>query len=168
MTSIVIVAALLLVSPVAAGQVKGSPPDCSAPEHHQFDFWIGDWTVTTQGTPAGTNHIEADLAGCVLVERWTAAGGGRGTSLNFYDRATRAWYQTWMDDRGGALRLKGGLVDRRMVMTSEALPGRAGATTLQRITWSLEPDASVRQLWESSADGGTTWTVAFDGRYVKK
>ncbi len=95
-------------------------------------------------------------------------GGGRGTSLNFYDRATRAWYQTWMDDRGGALRLKGGLVDRRMVMTSEALPGRAGATTLQRITWSLEPDASVRQLWESSADGGTTWTVAFDGRYVKK
>ncbi len=148
--------------------MKGPPPDCSAPEHHQFDFWIGDWTVTTQGKPTGTNRIEADLAGCVLVERWTAADGGRGTSLNFYDRATRAWYQTWMDDRGGALRLKGGLVDRRMVMTSEALPSRAGATTLQRITWSLEPDASVRQLWESSADGGTTWTVAFDGRYVKK
>lgn len=55
-----------------------------------------------------------------------------------------------------------------MVMTSDALPGRAGAPTLQRITWSVEPGGSVRQLWESSTDGGTTWTVAFDGRYVRK
>jgi hypothetical protein len=24
-------------------------------------------------------------------------------------------------------------------------------------------DGSVRQLWESSADGGRTWTTVFDG-----
>jgi hypothetical protein len=26
----------------------------------------------------------------------------------------------------------------------------------------------VRQLWDSSADGGKTWKVEFDGTYAKK
>jgi hypothetical protein len=30
-----------------------------------------------------------------------------------------------------------------------------------------DPDR-VRQLWESSDDGGKSWTVAFDGLYVRK
>jgi hypothetical protein len=37
---------------------------------------------------------------------------------------------------------------------------------VQRITWSREADGSVRQLWESSSDGGRTWTAAFDGIYT--
>jgi hypothetical protein len=36
----------------------------------------------------------------------------------------------------------------------------------QRITWERQPDARVRQLWESSEDG-VTWTVAFDGFYSR-
>ncbi len=170
MSSIVLATALVLSMSISPSQPAppAPPPDCSAAEHRQFDFWIGDWAVTAQGKPAGTNRIESDLSGCVLIERWTAAGGSRGTSLNFYDRATRAWYQAWMDERGGALRLKGGLDQGRMVMTSDALPNSAGVPTIQRITWSVEPDGSVRQLWESSVDAGRTWTVAFDGRYVKR
>ena len=39
---------------------------------------------------------------------------------------------------------------------------------MQRITWERLPDGRVRQLWESSKDGGTTWTVAFDGYYAKR
>ncbi len=26
----------------------------------------------------------------------------------------------------------------------------------------------VRQFWRQSPDGGTTWTIAFDGKYVRK
>jgi hypothetical protein len=44
---------------------------------------------------------------------------------------------------------------------------RPKGATVQRITWSRETDGSVRQLWESSSDGGRTWAVAFDGRYVQ-
>jgi hypothetical protein len=39
---------------------------------------------------------------------------------------------------------------------------------IQRITWAPQADGSVRQLWESSKDGGRTWSTAFDGKYVKK
>ena len=145
-----------------------APPrqDCTAAEHRQFDFWIGEWDVVTAGQTAGRNRITADLKGCVIVEQWTAKGGGRGSSLNFYDRATRSWHQAWIDEQGGALLLKGGLQEGRMVLQSEALPDTRGIPTVQRITWSPDKDGP-RQHWESSADGGKTWTSVFDGRYLK-
>lgn len=39
---------------------------------------------------------------------------------------------------------------------------------LNRITWNPTAPGRVRQLWETSTDGGATWTVAFDGRYIKR
>ncbi len=146
-----------------------APParqDCTAAEHRQFDFWIGEWDVKVKGQSAGTNRITEDLKGCVIVEQWTAKGGGRGSSLNFYDRTTRAWHQTWIDEQGGALLLKGGLREGRMVLESEPLPDAKGVPTVQRITWSPDKDG-LRQHWESSADGGKTWPSLFDGQYVK-
>lgn len=162
------IAAFVVALVSAAGAGAQPSPDCRAAEHRQFDFWLGAWDVTANGKPAGTNRIEADLDGCVLVERWTSTRGSRGMSLNFYDRDTKAWYQTWIDDDGQPLRLKGGLVDGRMRMESEPAPDGAGGPSTQRVTWSVEPDGSVRQWWQASRDGGATWTTVFDGRYVKR
>jgi hypothetical protein len=55
-----------------------------------------------------------------------------------------------------------------MVLEGEA-PGEAegSAAERQRITWT-PGDAEVRQHWEVSSDGGTTWRTAFDGRYVRR
>jgi hypothetical protein len=145
-----------------------APPrqDCSAPEFRQFDFWLGSWNVTVQGKPAGTNVIESAMKGCTLIEHWTAAGGGQGTSLNFYDRRTKTWSQAWIDESGNALHLTGGVTDGRMILQSEPQTTPKGIV-VQRITWSKDADQSVRQLWETSMDGGKTWSVAFDGKYVK-
>ena len=55
-----------------------APKACAAPEHRQFDFWIGEWEVTTpNGAPAGRNRIESILDGCALRESWTGAKGRR-------------------------------------------------------------------------------------------
>jgi hypothetical protein len=35
------------------------------------------------------------------------------------------------------------------------------------VTWSVNPDGGVRQLWESTGDNGE-WTVAFDGKYTRR
>ena len=40
-------------------------------------------------------------------------------------------------------------------------------SVMQRITWTPAGDGSVRQLWELSNDAGATWTILFDGRYVR-
>lgn len=46
--------------------------------------------------------------------------------------------------------------------------GADGKPTRNRVTWTPLPNRHVRQLWESSTDGGTTWTVEFDGDYAPK
>ena len=67
------------------GMATASVP-CSAPENRQFDFWLGEWDVTTpDGKLAGTNRITRILSGCALREEWSGAGGIRGTSLNVFD-----------------------------------------------------------------------------------
>ncbi len=158
---------LALAAPLAAQQT--APPDCSAPEHRQFDFWIGDWNVTgPQGQVAGTNRIEATMSGCALIEHWTSANGVGGVSLNFYDRLERKWFQSWIDERGGPLHLAGGLADGNMVMQADPVTRPNGQTVISRVTWSKFDDGRVRQLWESSSDDGKTWTVAFDGTYARK
>ena len=152
-------AALLLLSSLADAQ----PMSCQAPEHRQFDFWVGDWRVTTpDGKHAGDNRIEKVLDGCALHESWQGASGGRGFSYNAYDRDRKVWHQTWVDRQGNLLLLEGGLRDGAMV-----LEGAQGAT-LNRITWTPNKDGSVRQHWEASADQGKTWQTAFDGLYRRK
>ncbi|HUF34518.1 MAG TPA: hypothetical protein VMN37_01145, partial [Gemmatimonadales bacterium] len=134
----------------------------------QFDFWVGDWDVKLpNGKQAGTNRIEPILGGCALRETWTGSGGVSGTSYNVYDRSRKVWHQTWVDGQGGLLWLEGGFAGGRMTLEGETVDS-GGGKTRQRIVWEPAAPGEVRQLWESSADGGATWTVVFDGRYRKR
>jgi hypothetical protein len=145
-----------------------APTPCNAAQYHQFDFWIGDWTVSAAGQPAGTNSIHPVVNGCALQENWqgTGPGGTTGRSFNLYDQATGKWHQTWIDSGGTLLQLDGGLEGSSMVMQGQRpAPNGIGMTT-HRISWTPNPDGSVRQLWEASRDG-ETWTVLFDGLYEK-
>lgn len=142
------------------------PPPCGSAKYHQFDFWVGDWTVTSNGQPAGTNSIHPILNDCALQENWQGTGGTTGTSFNIYDQATDKWHQTWIDDSGTLLQLDGGLQDGSMVMQGQRPTPDGNGMTAHRISWTPNPDGSVRQLWDASRDG-ETWTVLFDGLYQK-
>jgi hypothetical protein len=158
-----------LQEPVKAPPVVPAKPaaPCASPVHRQFDFWVGQWDVVDPtGKFAGTNRIER-VGDCYLLETWASAGGGyAGRSLNSVGSDGR-WHQTWTDTSGLRLELAGGLVEGRMVMegTTPAADARQKDPTLNRISWSPEGAGVVRQHWETSADGGRTWTTSFDGRY---
>ena len=47
-----------------------APPNCDGEKHHQFDFWIGEWTVYSGENVAGHNTIATLYDGCVLTEHW--------------------------------------------------------------------------------------------------
>jgi hypothetical protein len=166
-------AAFLLLVPLAcAAQDDASAPPappCSGAEFRQFDFWIGDWEVTSGGQPAGTNSIHPVHGGCALQENWQGAGEGgiSGSSFNIFDQASGRWHQTWVDAGGTLLQLDGGLEDGVMVLGGQR-PARDGSGMVRhRISWTPGEDGSVRQLWEASKDEGATWNVLFDGLYVK-
>lgn len=159
---------LALAAPLVA-QTPATPPP-PPPVNHEFDFWLGEWKVTTpDGKPAGTNKIESVSGGRGLLENWTgdpAGGGGTGKSLNAYNLAKQQWQQFWIGSGGGVLELAGGLVEGKMVLTGTH-PVR-GKTLTERISWTPNADGTVRQLWEQSLDEGKTWRVAFDGLYTRK
>jgi len=150
---------------------------CAGPPHKEFDFWVGDWEVrNASGQLLGRNRISKRHGGCVVLEEWESAGGGSGSSFNFYDTPTKQWHQFWVDatgtnwlssdKQGNPVTLRGGIRDGAMVLTShpETLP----SIGLNRATWRPLPDGGVRQIFETSSDGGKTWTVSFDGFYKKR
>jgi hypothetical protein len=173
------IAALVVVSTLSLHQAPGPTPQaaappsapplpqpCSEPIHRQFDFWLGRWDVVARGGFAGTNLIEKVDGGCALYESWSSgAGGYTGRSLNSVGSDGR-WHQTWVDASGLRLELAGGLVRGSMVLEGDTPARTAGAPPVKnRIRWSPEPEGRVRQHWETSADGGGTWTTVFDGMY---
>jgi len=165
-------ALLLPIASMAQETDANSPAPakpCDSPEYRQFDFWVGDWNVTSDGQPAGTNSIHEIHNGCALQENWQGSGEGgiSGTSFNMYDQSTGRWHQTWVDGSGTLLLLDGKLIDGVMVLSGQR-PARDGSGMARhRISWTPNPDGTVRQLWEASKDEGASWTVLFDGLYSK-
>jgi len=151
----------------AASMLPASAAPCDEPVHRAFDFWLGEWEVRTpDGKLAGNNRIEREYGGCVLHERYTTGKGYSGESLNIYDASRKIWHQTWVDTDGTLLLLEGGLREGRMVLEGQTA-NADGPATKHRITWSNNPDGSVRQLWEST-DAKGQWTIAFEGKYTRK
>lgn len=163
---------LCIAMPVVAQQPvpqpSKRPAPCMSEQHRQFDFWIGEWHVTgPDGKTVGHSNIESRLNRCVIHEHWQGGGGSDGESFNIYNAGSAQWEQFWVDNGGNRLHLKGGLVDGRMVLAGEQdkPDPQTGVVQRERITWTPNTDGSVRQLWETSKDGGKTWTVSFDGLY---
>ncbi len=163
------VAGLLLLGGVhdLGAQTATRPPRCDTPEFRQFDFWIGSWDVTSGETPAGTSLITLEEDGCVIHEHWKGAKGGTGQSFNFFDRTDGKWHQMWVSNSGNVLYLTGDRAGSALTLQGESLrPG--GATVLNRLIFTANPDHTVRQLWETSSDSGKTWAPGFDGLYRKR
>ena len=147
--------------------VRRVTPCMVTPEHRQFDFWVGEWDVLNpQGQKAGTSSIQRVSGGCLILENWTSAGGSDGKSFNYYNPVDKKWHQLWIGTLGGVLDLAGEYKDNALRYTGESV-GPNGARVLNRLTFFNLGD-KVRQFWETSADDGKTWSVAFDGMYVKR
>lgn len=152
-------------SPASSVAVQEKP--CSSDEFRQFDFWIGEWDVTAGDRSAGRNRITSILGGCVLLEEYSGTNGGyEGKSLNTYDGTAGEWHQSWVDNQGLLLQLRGRLEDGRMVLRGERI-GQGGKPVIDRITWAPNEDGTVQQTWHVSGDGGETWSTAFDGTYSR-
>lgn len=162
-----IFAAVAAAASSAAAQ-QPAPSVCSAAAHHQFDFWVGEWSVTDQAAKefAGVSHIESIYGGCVIRENW-ASEGFRGGSLNSYWATDKQWHQTWMDSAGASRHFIGGLdPEGRMVMTArQPDPGGSGKIRLIRLTFTRNADGTVRQYSDYSDDNGANWKFRYDYLY---
>jgi hypothetical protein len=145
---------------------SGEKP-CQAPEHSQFDFWLGNWQVTWGEGEQGTNRIGKILGGCVVQEQFDGRPGTelQGMSLSTYNEKTGRWLQTWVDNSGGYLDFEGGWQQDKMIL-SRQVPGEQGEVR-QRMVWFDIKDDSMLWNWERSEDGGDNWKLLWQLKYKR-
>ena len=161
---------LLLMSVMPAFPQTGNPPcACCSDEHKQFDFWIGDWVVYTNAEMIGFNKIIKVEGDCALRENWkSVVSSHTGTSYNFYNKNDKKWRHVWIGSDGMSLEVKGEFKDRKMLMVGDEYRDEKGNRVINKVTWYVNPDGTVRQVWEQSKDGGLAYNIQFDGLYRRR
>jgi hypothetical protein len=163
-----VIFAARLAGPQSAPFAGVAPAPCrDDANYRRFDFWVGNWRVTTPGgQQVGTSHVDVVSGGCALLENWRDTRGSEGKSLNTYDTSTRAWRQFWVG--------QGGVVTdystsewngTSLAFTAHSRAPNGGGDLLQRLTFTPLAEGVVRQHGETSADGGKTWTTSYDFQY---
>lgn len=157
---------LSIAAPAAAQQpapaaAKPTAAPCSAPEHRQFDFWVGRWDVYPTGKNKLVAHslIESVYGGCGVRENWMPLSNQPGGSLNIYVPEEKRWEQFWIDSQGSRAIFTGGWNGKAMVIQGK------WAGPLVRISYTKNADGSVRQFGEQSTDEGKNWAPSFDLTY---
>lgn len=144
-------------------------PCLSNEDARHFDFWLGEWDVFANGKKAGENSITMAKGGCAIHENYITTGNYAGQSINFYDPIDKKWHQHWVGAGGDVynyIETKRG--DGLLQFESKFMSPVNGQISLSRLTFTLEDDRTVRQLFESSTDEGKTWSIAFDGIYKRR
>jgi hypothetical protein len=137
-------------------------------ESRQFDFWLGDWTVSYPGAPGGsTSKVSLSLDKCLVVESWDGGKGHKGENMFAYSSDDKSWHGMFADNQGRVHVFEGKLA----AGTAEFYgPGRNanGASVLNRIRVVRVNANKVEQSWEKSNDNGATWNMEFRGEYSRR
>jgi tetratricopeptide (TPR) repeat protein len=145
-------------------------PCMNDPHAREFDFWIGQWDVYVTGSNryAGNSAIEKISGGCAILENWKSTAS-EGKSLNFIDDSTHKWKQVWVGSYANGKQdfVNGEYKDSAMRFSFETNDAQ-GNKILGRFTFFNEGASQVRQLNETSTDGGSTWVVGYDFTYKRK
>ena len=165
------IAQVLFLIQAATAPSPPPPPPCQSASHRDFDFWVGEWVVTPNGSDKALadSRIERLYGGCAIRENWMPYGKSGGGSLSSFDPADGRWHQRWVDSSGTTVDFDGGMAGRTMVLTglwrNVIAPGQHA---LVRMSYTPNADGSVRQHGEQSTDNGISWSTSFDFIYRPK
>lgn len=159
-----------LVHPPARKAADDSRYPCQAV--HTFDFWVGTFDARPWNQPAtapatGQLHNTREYEGCVIVERWTGANSRSGMSMSFYDVNRRAWRMVWNSDDNRSNDFEGSYRDGAMRFRGWVLDESGKRLLASNVLQNVSPD-TIRHVYSTSADGGKTWVVKSDGRFVRR
>lgn len=143
----------------AAPQSKSQA--CDSSHNGELDFWIGDWDVFDAGSEnkVAAVRVEKILGSCVLHEKYEDPQGLQGESFSVYDAGRKAWFQTWVTNRGQVVsiqgRFQGSFLEMSGTFSSES------TSAMVRATWK-PTSRGVRETAERSFDDGKSWQPWFN------
>lgn len=157
-------ATALGASGAAAAEAPASSP-CGAPLHHQFDFWVGRWSVYDRGDGRliARDEVTKTYAGCVVEQRLVFFGDTyrhpgvsfplAGLSVSRFDG--ERWVQAWVDNQWGAI-LMAGRPGPDSAMTLESVTPSRGRDV--RLIWRRRPHGEVEIVQDVAKAGSGAWT----------
>jgi len=163
---VVLLAGCMAVAPCLA-QVAPTEP-CQERRFREFDFWVGDWEVVSpDGRKLGESSITVEERGCLLVEHWRSATGGRGQSYNFFDHTTGKWREVFVSN-WGTKDYSGGLNESGQMVLEGTVGYSDGSRAHFRGVWTANQDGTVTQLLEEYNVESKSWDEWFLGTYRRK
>jgi hypothetical protein len=162
-----LMAALLICATLCA---SAAPPatskqPCDTPQHHQFDYWVGDWQVfdaSNNNQLVAVDHIEKHSEGCIIQQNLTfitdlyrREGVGyrlAGIGVNRFDG--ERWLQLWADNQWGAIALRGAPDEHGSLVFTSIVPSRGRDL---KIIYEKHADGTVRNLEYVAPTGTQKW-----------
>jgi hypothetical protein len=142
---------------------------CTAPEASQFDFWVGNWDLYSADTLAGNNQIYKVMDGCAVQENFNSPGPAySGKSWSMYNPKLKLWEQTWIDNQGNFIYLKGKFENDAMTLSTGVMKMPNGKEEVYRMVYHNIKKDSFDWDWESSSDIGKTWVNGWHLHYKRK
>lgn len=169
---VVAMIAAALSDPLGALGESTAPTSCDTPQHHQMDFWVGDWQVFDAQSKAlvAYDHVEKQYEGCVIQESLTfltdmyRRPGARvrlaGVALNRFDG--ESWLQMWADNQWGAILLRGAPNAAGHMEFVSVVPSRHRDV---KLVYEEHSDGTLRILQYVAPAGSGTWTQYGDLLY---
>lgn len=159
MSALFLATALLASAPAAAPRLESSVSPCVDEAARQFDFFIGDWTVTMTGDadPLARATVTQVADGCALLETVTPVKGVSAAALFTYDAEATLWRMRQISGDGAILEVQGGLQNGQMVLEGD----ETGTVKheLVRVTFASN-GKTIRESAVKSPDG-RTWSDWF-------
>lgn len=167
-----VVIALAVVALFSSGQSRpadSASAPCDSPQHHQFDFWVGDWQVFDAKTNqlVAFDRVEKHSQGCIVQQNLTMVtdlyrrpGVGyrmTGIGVNRFDG--ERWLELWADNQWGAIALGGMPAAGKAMVLTTLIPSRNRDL---RLEWEKRSDGSVRALQYVAPAGSGKWELYGD------
>jgi hypothetical protein len=156
----------------APQEQTAAPARCDQQEHHQLDFWVGDWQVfdTGKNTLVAVDHVEKQYEGCVVLETLTFLTDLyrrpgipvrlSGIAVNRFDG--ERWLQMWADNQWGAIVLRGAPDKEGHMEFVTVVPSRNRDV---RLVYENHADGSLRILQYVAPAGSGKWVKYGDLSY---
>jgi hypothetical protein len=157
---------ILLALPALAAD--SSSPCAANSEARQLDYWLGDWSVGTPGSPnTGHSKVFLSLDKCLLTESWGSdTTNHQGENVLAYNPEDKTWYGLFVDNLGRVHALKGAI---RPGSAEFAGPSRdANGKVLNKVKVVRVNQDNVEQIWQKSSDNGASWTTDVRMQYARK
>ena len=165
------VSAIMLDSPrearaaeTMAQEQTTAPATCDTPQHHQLDFWVGDWQVFDAETNqlVAFDRVEKHSEGCIVQENLTFLTDMyrrprvkyrlAGIGVNRFDG--EQWLQMWADNQWGAIFLRGAPDAIGNMVFVTVIPSRKRDV---KLVYENRPDGTVRILQYVAPAGSGKW-----------